>query len=235
VKDTHQIPEPADCRTFREFVFHFQADELSQADRSRLQAHVDGCDCCARYLEVEDGFLRGLRARLAAPPPPPGLEARLRGSLSSLAGSRGGGARPAGPFWASLAAALLLAALLVVGFSPGTGDDLSPAVPVPVIQEAVVVDLVCDEAGASFERQRRCRHPKHVNALKLPDGTYWAVLLEGEVCRKLVLDPQERGRRLVVEGFYYPAIRTVELVAVRDAERASGSPVAVEPFLATLR
>jgi anti-sigma factor RsiW len=87
---------------------------LDEAQRAEIEAHLAGCATCRE----QEGFERGLRARLQALPPvepPPGLEGRLRRRLRRRSPLR---------FVLPLAAALLLA-LWVRGSSPFVAWELA--------------------------------------------------------------------------------------------------------------
>jgi hypothetical protein len=207
------------CDTFRRAVFHFQLDELPHDERVGLQEHLSACERCGRLLEVEDVFLAGLKARMAPAEAPPGLETRIRASLREAASPRRGGVVSwlRAPWFAATAASLLLAALLVPGIVDGPGVDADPpAGAIHVLMQATLVDRECDRAGHSFADQRRCAHPDHVNALKLPDGAYWLIGETPVDGIQLATDRDLRGHRFRVEGDYDPLARTVRLQDVRD-------------------
>ena len=212
-----------DCNTFRDSVFHFQADEISEKKRQRLQAHLDDCEDCARYLELEDSFLEGLKARLARVPAPSGLKSRIRAALEREAPA------PRSRRWAWLhapgtaaaAASLVLALLLGTAVLKGPAVEFSEMDRVHVVRSATVVDLQCDRGGRTLEQQRRCRHARHVNALKIADGTYWNFSLGQEKAREIALDPEWRGRRVEVEGDFYPDLSTIYLSRIREDSTVS--------------
>jgi hypothetical protein len=213
------VSQSADCRLFRRSIVHFQADELPAAERQRLQDHLDRCADCARRLEVEEGFLRGLKARLRSDVAPPGLETRIR---AALAEERSAGRTRMrwfrAPGFAAAAAALLLALLLI----PGLGSP-PPTTPVTTHEQAVavsrtvrLVDLDCDRAGRTLDQQRRCEHPLHVNALRLADGGYWLIHAEQLVYRELMFDREMRGHRLEIEGDLHAPLKTLQIRRARD-------------------
>ncbi|NIM63568.1 MAG: hypothetical protein GTN89_03710 [Acidobacteria bacterium] len=195
------------CSAFKRDLYHFQAEELSPAERAACLDHADLCAPCARLLEVEQGLLRGLKARLTASPHPPGLETRIREQLREA-----GRARQPGigwvrrPWFAALAASVLLAVLVLPQFDSG---------PSPVTRVGprivTVVDFDCDKFGADFGQQRLCTHPRHLNALKLEDGGYWQISADGEVGRELITDRDLRGTRMRVEGWLYERIHTLQV------------------------
>ncbi len=203
------------CREFQAEVVHFQADELPEARRQPLQEHLDGCPACARYLAVEDSFLRLIRASAGRVPAPPGLETRIRARLAGGSASRPRRGLPgwlAAPGAAAAAAALILglSLVLVVGGMPG-GPGGGRAGVIHVVRTVTVVDRDCDRAGRTLEQQRGCRHPEHVNALKPADGMYWNLSLGQDAARALALDPARRGERITVEGDFYPDLSTIRL------------------------
>lgn len=204
------------CNVFRQSIYHFQADELPDAERRALQDHLDDCPRCARLLEVEESFLRGIKARLVRTPAPPGLETRIRAALEhERAPGRGAAAWFRAPWFAAAAASLLLALLLV----PRSDAPVDPAHSTPVLQveeEVIVVDLDCDRAGLGYAGQRACLNERHLNALKLQDGTYWNISLDKETSRDLLVERSMRGHRMLVRGDLYPAIRTLKLSRAQD-------------------
>ena len=194
------------CSAFKRDLYHFQADELPAAERAAYHEHLNACAPCAALLEVERGLLRGLKARLAPTPPPPGLETRVREQLRQA----GRPSRPGldwirKPWFAALAASVLLALLVI------PSHNLESSSPVRVTRVATVVDFDCDNAGASFEQQRQCTHPKHLNALKLDEGGYWQISLDHAVGRDLITERSNRGTRMRVEGWFYERIRTLQV------------------------
>ena len=203
-----------DCNVFRRQIVHFQADELPAADRAEMQGHLEACAPCAARLELEASFLRALQARLRPGPVPPGLETRIRAGLSEERSPHAGAwGWLRAPWFAATAASLLLVALLV----PGRPDLKRADTPVVrVSQEVLVVDRDCDRAGAPIAAQRACRNQYHLNALKLPDGSYWNVSLDRESSRSLLVDAEMRGHRMHVEGEFFPRIRTLRLDGTED-------------------
>jgi len=205
------------CKSFRDQIFLFQADELSAQDREVGQQHLDTCETCAERLRVEESLLRALKAKLPRTPAPPGLQTRIRASLREQAAPE---VRVpwyrTGWFVATAAAVLLMAMLvpsLVVEVPPGT-DGAGVA----VREAVVVVDLDCDQAGYDLASQRACTHPHHINALKRGDGSYWSISSEEKDFRYLLLDRDVRGQQLVVQGRLYPETHTVHLTAVETLD-----------------
>jgi hypothetical protein len=194
---------------------HFQADELPDAERTVLQAHVDGCPDCARRLEIEDGLLSAVRARIAGVPAPPGLETRVRAALTAEA-PPSAGAWYRRPVWAVLATAALLAVLMLPGFD-GARRSRPDAVEVEG-RVVLVVDMECDRAGRNYNQQKGCRKTHHLNTLKTNDGRYWSFNLDRESHRKLLVDPGIRGHRLRVEGKFYPELRTLQMTQYTDLD-----------------
>lgn len=210
------VPDTVECAVFRDFVYHYQANELLEADRGKLQQHLDSCECCARYLEVEESFARALRLRLSRIEAPEGLHARLKEALNGL--------RPAPArrwTWlfsplAAVAAASILVIALLVSSRVGSRAGARAGNAVHVVRAAMIVDEDCDRAGFPIGHQRRCRKASHLNALKLADGTYWTLGLGEREAREILVDVTQRGRRVVVEGDLYPAIRTLRITGLRD-------------------
>jgi anti-sigma factor RsiW len=140
-----QDQRPVDCAAFKRSLFHFQADEIPETNRTPLEEHLADCQCCAGRLAFEDGMLSGVRKRLGAGEPPPGLETRVRASLrqASPAGATRGWFR-APLSVAAIAASLLLAVLLVpLGDATGLPTQASGE---PYAGTVRVVDLDCHRA-----------------------------------------------------------------------------------------
>lgn len=198
------------CGVFRRAIYHFQADELPSAERGAFEDHLNACPPCADLYEVEQGLLRGLKARLAPAPAPPGLETRIRDQLARASDDR----RPGvswfrTPRFAALATTILLAVVLL------PSNNVFRTSPTQRVARVVtLVDRACDLAGRSYEQQRGCDHPGHLNVLKLDDGTYWGVSLDDEESRLLMTDRAMRGTRMRVEGMLYERIRTLQLETV---------------------
>jgi hypothetical protein len=216
-----RITEPASCSVFREWVYHLQADELAEADRETLLGHAEVCATCEWTLEVENSMLRGLKARLGREKAPPGLGDRIRDSLRAEAASfpaRGRLSWLTTPGASALAATALLAALLVpqlIDMGSGTPEALVGS-KLRVVRPVTIVDHECDAAGRSLAEQRDCRNARHLNVLKVADGTYWNVNLDHPSAHDIVLQPSQRGRRIVVEADFYPELHTVRLIGIRD-------------------
>ena len=203
------------CSTFRRWLYHFQEDQLPDDQRATLQAHLDGCEDCAGRLRVEEEMLGVLRSRLPRVPAPPGLETRVRAALDGLS-SAPRLAWYRRPVFAALAASLLLAVLLLPGVNaPGIrgleGDFLKI-----VGEEIVVVDVDCDHAGRSLAEQRTCSAKHHLNVFKTSDGSYWNINLDREAHRRLLVDRDMRGHRLVVDGRLFPRILTLQMTGYTD-------------------
>jgi hypothetical protein len=126
---------------------------------------------------------------------------------------------------AALAASVVLALLTMpfLGRTPPRRE--APLGSVRTVREVVVVDGVCDRAGLTLGEQRACSDPRHLNALKCSDGGYWSVLLTDGRLRALALDREVRGRRLVVDGEFYPTIRSVRIESWRDHDVPEGARV----------
>jgi anti-sigma factor (TIGR02949 family) len=218
------VTDPVDCQTFRRYAHAFLDEELARDDRRKLQGHLDLCQACAATLEIEASFGRGLRARLTRVPAPEGLEGKIRARLAAepaVPAERPSGA-PRGTVAAALLAASVVVALLTVPalLRSGSIAPVERAGMERVVREATVVDLVCDEGGLGIDAQRACRAPGHINALKLAGGAYWGILEDGAQSRALANSPENRGRKVTVEGTYYPAIQSIAISSIRDVAAA---------------
>lgn len=203
----------------------YHRGELPEEERRALEAELAASPQLRERLELERRLDAGLRERLARQrtPAPPGLETRIRESLRGGAAA-GVGRRPALPWWrrpafAAAAAVALLAAFVWVSRDEWTGGRRgggAPAVRAVLEQSVLVVDQVCDEAGLPLEHQRSCPDPRHLNALKLADGRYWQIALHDERARRLVVDREMRGHRLLVAGELHGTIETLEIRDLTD-------------------
>lgn len=203
-----------DCTTFRSRAIAFLGDALEPAERSAFREHLDACAACARRLEIEASFERGLRRRLAVPGAPPGLESRVRAALREAADR---GRRPV-PWWTrawvpATFAAVALVAVLFAGPSPRP-----VAVPGEVTLRGLVVDHDCDVHGIAPRAQRDCLDPTHANVLRLADGRYVRFangardVADG--VREALAARGARGVEVAVAGRYVPATRTLEVASV---------------------
>jgi anti-sigma factor (TIGR02949 family) len=211
-----------DCQTFQRWIYHYQAEEIPEAERQDFEDHLDACPACARRLEIEERFLGALTRRLPREPAPPGLATRVRAALRAEAPDPSRIPWYRTSWFAATAAALLLVVILIPSLSSGPGfSGLAPVGEVIAIsgEEVVVVDLDCDRAGMDLRYQRDCNHPDHVNALKTADGRYWHISPDQEAYGRLIHDLEVRGRKLVVDGQYYPAINTLHIDRSRPSAR----------------
>ncbi len=217
-----------DCDVFLKNLFLFQADEIAAETRAALQAHLDSCEPCARRLEMETGLLETLKNALPREKAPAGLETRIRAALDAaeaadMADTRGKSpiATFAGwwrdPKWATMAAMLLLAALIVpLVRQAGREGNGVEATALPAIYNGVIVDHDCDRQGLSILKQRDCPDRTHLNALKLADGTYLHFNLYQSRYTRFVTDPGMRGREVSIEGTVYPDIQTLEILNLQE-------------------
>jgi hypothetical protein len=212
-----RVGQPVTCGEFRDQLFHFQADELPEEVRTRLQEHLNRCGDCASRLELENRLLASLKSALPREKASAGLDARIRQALAgSGAGDSGG--QVVGmprPWWkhpavAALAAVFLLAALITPVLVTRN------LVPEPAVFTGTIVDFDCDRAGMPLELQRRCTARSHLNALKLDDGAYVHFNDHQADYRNLVSDLEMRGHRVTVHGTLHPEIRTLEIVGLED-------------------
>ncbi len=210
--DAADLDKVLNCSVFKRSLYHFQADELPADERAVCQEHLNACAPCAALLEVEDGLLRGLKTRLTPAPAPPGLETRIRAQLQQM--GRWGPPRIGWirqPWFAALAASVLLAVLLFPSRVSFESPPVLSGSSEYVTRVVTVVDFHCESAGRSYEQQRQCADPTHLNALKLDEGGYWHVSLDHEVGYELVTDRRLRGTRMRVEGLLYERIRTLQV------------------------
>lgn len=217
------------CREFQRNIYHLQAGELPDEQAEALAVHAEACTACAERLVVEDAFLRALRRKLTREPAPPGLQARVRSALER-------DAVPAtiwhwlhAPWFMPAAAALVLALVLIPALP--AWDSLGGVVLVE--REVTVVDYTCDRAGVSLSQQRQCPLVHHLNALKVGPDDYWILTADQVEASKLMVDPEMRGHRLLVEGELDTRNHTLKLARFADRGEviASALPAAVPLLL----
>ena len=99
------------------------------------------------------------------------------------------------------------------------------------VRDRVLVVLVVDDEEDIPEKDLELAGAMGIsqfmpsNALKLADGSYWAIGSEEADFRYLLLDRDVRGQQLVVQGRLYPDSHTVRLTAVEKLDaRVSPSP-----------
>jgi len=205
------------CSHFKRSLYHFQADELPHEARESCEEHLTACPPCARLHEVEAGLLRGLKAKMVRCEAPPGLETRIRATLQDAgAGRSGSAAWLRSPWFAAVAASLLLAVMVFP-----SSDLYRTSSAVRVSEVVTLVDRACDLAGRTHQEQRSCSHPKHLNALRLANGRYWDLSLDHDESRQLVTDRETRGTRMRVEGLLYERIHTLQLETAEPIGPAS--------------
>jgi hypothetical protein len=205
------------CDEFGRGIADYQLDQLGEVERAVFQEHLNGCVACARRLEVEDGFLRVVRAHLRPVAAPPELATRIRARLSQIAPDPGRRAWYREPWAAAIAASTLLALLVLSGSGGAFDASLAGLIEIGG-RQALVVDHDCDRAGRPIGEQRRCRVAGHVNVLRIAHGTYWYVSLDDPAVRSRFLEPAMRGHRLVVTGQLYPRIHTLHLERFEDLD-----------------
>ena len=219
-----RITGTVDCQVFRGLVYHYQAQELVESDIRKMDEHVDGCERCSSYLEVENSFLRALKSRIPTAEAPAGLENRIRTAIDREAPRVRGGVtgwlRSHGLAAQAAAAVVLVGLLSLVPI----GQRLSPETAGTSILRLVgkpltVVDHECDRAGRTPEQQRACRNRRHLNVFKAGEGQYFHINMDNPLARDIVLDPAQRGRLVLIDADYYPEIHTVKLISLRDPSR----------------
>lgn len=211
------VSQPVTCQVFREELFLFQSDEMSEGDRAVLQEHLNLCEDCAGLLELTDRLLASVKEALPREPAPAGLESRIRSALADVhTEAAGGQVVPLRRSWwkdpvvAAMAAVFLLAALITPVLM---NRDIVPDV---AVFTGTIVDFECDQAGLPLEMQRNCRARDHLNALKLDEGDYVHFNIHQTGYRNLVSDLDVRGRRVTVHGNLHPEIRTLEIIGVEE-------------------
>ncbi|MDH3626583.1 MAG: zf-HC2 domain-containing protein [Acidobacteriota bacterium] len=198
------------CKNFKEWLYHFQQNELSSEREEALLEHADACPPCGLTLEFEATMLATLKKRLQPTATPVGLESRVRGVIENATPGRLSSSWFQRPFVAAVAASLLLAVLVIPSLRDG--EWLSFRSVRAVSGTVTVVDPICEKAGRTYEQQRRCKNHAHLNTLVTDDGTEWNISLDDERFRGLLTDTEMRGRRMRVRGNLFGPIRTLQLV-----------------------
>ncbi len=208
------------CGKFKRELYHFQAGELPEDEQAALAGHARECECCGQLLACERSFLRGLQGRLSRTAAPPELRVAIREALDREAGRFTFGAWLRAP-WLIPAAAALVLSLLFVPPLARIGNGV-----VPVDREVLLVDLDCDRAGLTYERQRGCTNPLHLNGFKVGPSEYWTIGLDPDSDRGPVVDRDARGHRMHVVGKLYTQMQALYLTRYTDLGAA---PVSKTP------
>jgi hypothetical protein len=221
---TQSFKKTPTCGRFERDLYHYQAGELSAGEGRVLADHAESCPGCARVLEIEGAFLRGLKQRLGRAEPPPELRLRVCEALDRQPAPPRVGGWLRAPWLVPAAAALLLAVVM-------TPQMTRPDGVVHVEREVTVVDIDCETAGRSVQDQRACTHPHHLNALRVGSDRYWNVSLDGDLGRRLAADRDMRGHRLSVVGDLYTHSRTLRLASftVDDLEHGLSASIVSTP------
>jgi mycothiol system anti-sigma-R factor len=65
------------CRETAERLYEYLDRELTPEDERRVRAHLADCPPCGHQFDVEEAFLRFIRARCRARGAPPALRRRI--------------------------------------------------------------------------------------------------------------------------------------------------------------
>ena len=65
------------CREAADRLYEFLDRELTPEDERQVRAHLADCQPCGEHFDVEDAFLRFVRARCRAKGAPPDLRRRI--------------------------------------------------------------------------------------------------------------------------------------------------------------
>jgi len=215
-----QTGRSAECRRVERQLFHYQAGELPDTEMRLIARHIDACPGCARREQVENELLGALKARMPRIPAPPGLRDRIVAKLPAEKSGWSFTALWRAQWLVPVAAAMLLVVLLLPGLPRLAGV-------LDVEREVIVVDIDCEFAGKSLAQQRLCKHPHHLNALRVTDGSYWNVDLGDEMGRLIAADRALRGATLNVRGDFYPKIRTLRVDGYEVAGKMAESDSAL--------
>lgn len=122
------------CEDIETLVHSYLDGELAEHELHELETHLAECQACREHAEAEARFLDGLRTRLAAPPCPDTVRARLGKALDAEDRSRSQAARRARFGWVLPGTASVAAAAALVLF---VAEWRAEPEPQPVTYEAV--------------------------------------------------------------------------------------------------
>lgn len=199
-----------DCTDVRTALGVYMLGALDPAERSRVEAHLEGCPACRDELAGMAG-LPALLGRVdeaqleqIAGPPPELLEGLLARAAERRRGWLGPLGRPAGAGWAPLAAAACL--LLVIGAlfggllfpSRGGGNVAEPPSPTPTASAAkgeriTAADPKTDIKGYVLLHRKAWGTEVELHLAGVPKGSH---------CRLLVI--ARDGRRDALGSWYVP-------------------------------
>lgn len=119
------------CAEADKLIYPYLDGELARADRTEIEVHLSECERCRGLVQDESTFKMQLRAKLAPPPAPALLQARIAGALDEV---DRGGARPL-PLrgrarlaqWAVPGSALVAAAAAIALFVSVQQSGVAPA------------------------------------------------------------------------------------------------------------
>jgi anti-sigma factor RsiW len=142
------------CNQAKRLVSLAQDGRLDPAERSRLQAHLEGCPSC-REWQQEQAWLLGRLRGLEAPAPGPGFQAALLARIAAAGASRRWGMLPPPallrPALLRAAAVLVLAVSALLGYAIGGRlEKPSPATVAAAFDQALNLDAFADLPGGSL-------------------------------------------------------------------------------------
>ena len=133
------------CDTIDTLAMVFLDDELDAAERRELELHLHDCAACREHVAAERKSRVALRARLAAPPAPALLRARIERSLDAADKTAAGVRRTALSRWILPGAGVAAAAAALVVFVAMPPATEPPAAPT---KGALAAEAVREQAHA---------------------------------------------------------------------------------------
>jgi anti-sigma factor RsiW len=129
------------CDTIDTLAMVFLDDELDAAERRELELHLHDCAACRDHIAAERRSRVTLRARLAPPPAPALLRARIERSLDAADKTAAGARRTAASRWILPGAGVAAAAAALVVFVA-----MPPASEPPPTKGALAAEAVREQA-----------------------------------------------------------------------------------------
>ena len=115
------------CNHVREHLDYYLDGELADLERGEIEAHLSGCDDCARVLASRRDMKSRLRGLASCSAPTAGFEGRLCAALADVKIGSAGAAPERRGGWVqyALLAAAVLAVSVSAAFALGTDDEPS--------------------------------------------------------------------------------------------------------------
>lgn len=124
------------CDDVRTAVYVYLDDEFSEGDSEVYAAHLESCESCRAFVERESRFLTDLRDKLAAPPMPEDVRARILDKMTEVGALQGPQAPSNDNTWSWVGVPLAIAAGVLLTLSWWPSPD-TMGVERPTVRHAV--------------------------------------------------------------------------------------------------